>query len=98
MLVVQGDAFNRSQIATVLVVPLTSNLRLADAPGNVVLRTRTTGLPRDSVANVSQLITIDRQLLTERVGHVPRGLLELVLSGVDLVLGRERRDDHERSG
>jgi mRNA interferase MazF len=94
---VQGDAFNRSQIATVLVVPLTSNLRLAGAPGNVVLRTRTIGLPKDSVANVSQLITIDRQLLTERVGHVPRGLLELVLGGVDLVLGRERGGDDERS-
>jgi mRNA interferase MazF len=89
VLVVQGDAFNRSRIATAVVVPLTSNLRLAAAPGNVTLRARATGLPKDSVANVSQLIAVDRQLLTERVGQLPRGLLDLVLSGVELVLGRE---------
>lgn len=89
VLVVQSDAFNRSRIATVVVVPLTSNLRLAAAPGNVLLRPRSTGLPKDSVANVSQIITVDRQLLTERTGHIPRGLLNVVLSGVDLVLGRQ---------
>ena len=89
VLIVQGNAFNRSRIATVVVVPLTSNLRLADAPGNVPLRRQATGLPKDSVANVSQVITIDKSLLTERVGHVRAGVLQLVLAGIDLVLGRE---------
>ncbi len=89
VLIVQSDAFNRSRIATVVVIPLTSNLRLANAPGNVVLRARATGLPKDSIANVSQIITIDRQLLTERTGHIPQGLLQAVLLGIDVVLGRE---------
>lgn len=89
VLVVQGNAFNRSRIATVVVVPLTSNLRLAEAPGNVLLRRRATGLPKDSVANVSQVVAIDRDLLTERVGQTTTGALRLVLSGIDLVLGRE---------
>ncbi len=89
VLVVQGDAFNRSRIATVMVVPLTSNLRLVEAPGNVSLPARATGLPKDSVANVSQLIAVDRQLLTERVGHVSRGLLQTVFAGIDIILGRE---------
>jgi mRNA interferase MazF len=86
--VVQGDAFNASRLATVVVVPLTSNLRWASAPGNVLLAATRTGLPRDSVANVSQLVAIDRSLLTERVGHLSGDELELVLAGVDLVLGR----------
>jgi mRNA interferase MazF len=89
VLIVQGNAFNRSRIATVVAVPLTSNLRLASAPGNVSLRARATGLPEDSVANVSQIVTVDRGLLTERTGHVSQNLLETVLSGIDLVLGRE---------
>jgi mRNA interferase MazF len=70
--VVQGDALNRSRIATVVIVPLTSNLRWADAPGNVSLSRRNTGLPKDSVANVSQILALDRDLLTERVGKLPR--------------------------
>jgi len=86
--IVQGDAFNRSKIATVICIPMTSNLRWADAPGNVLLPARTTGLGKDSVANVSQIIAVDRSILTKRVGHLPRRLLELVLLGVDLVLGR----------
>ena len=88
VLVVQGDAFNRSAIATVVVVPLTSNLRWADAPGNVRLSARSTGLPRDSVANVSQIVALDRTAVTERVGHISSAKLELVLRGIDLVLGR----------
>ena len=88
VVVVQGDAFNRSRIATVICVALTSNLRWADAPGNVVLSARLTGLSKDSVANVSQLVTLDREALTERVGALPRRKLELVLLGVDIVLGR----------
>jgi len=89
VLIVQGDAFNRSRIATVVAVALTSNLRLAVAPGNVTLRARATGLPKDSVANVSQIVTVDRDFLTERTGHVSQSLLKTVLSGIDLVLGRE---------
>jgi len=89
VLILQGNAFNRSRINTVVAVPLTSNLRLANAPGNVSLPARATGLPKDSVANVSQIVTIDRRLLTERTGHVSRNQLEAVLSGIDLVLGRE---------
>jgi len=88
VVVVQGDAFNRSRIATAVCVTLTSNLRWADAPGNVLLSTRTTGLPKDSVANVSQLVTLDREALTERVGTLPAKTLELVLLGIDIVLGR----------
>ncbi len=88
VVVVQGDALNRSKLATVVCVPLTSNLAWADAPGNVVLRARTTGLTKDSVANVSQIVAIDRTLLRDRVGRVPQSQFELLLAGIDLVLGR----------
>src|SRR3954454_21537262 len=87
--IVQGDSFNASRIATTVVVPLTSNLRLSAAPGNVVLNAERTGLPNDSVRNVSQILTIDRSLLTERVGRLAASDLQLVLGGIDLVLGRE---------
>ena len=87
--VVQGDSFNASRIATTVVVPLTSDLRLAAAPGNVLLPSTRTGLPKDSVANVSQIVSIGRSLLTERAGHLSADDLQLVLSGIDLVLGRE---------
>ena len=88
MVVVQGDALNRSRIATVICVPLTSNLRWAGAPGNVLLSPRLTGLPKESVANVSQIVAVDKALLTERVAKLPRAKLELVFSGIDVVLGR----------
>lgn len=88
IVVVQGDPFNRSAIGTVVSVPLTSNVRWADAPGNVRLAARSTGLRRDSVANVSQIVTLDRTILTERVGKLSRSKLDLVLSGIDVVLGR----------
>jgi len=88
VLVVQGDALNRSRLATVVCIPLTSNLRWADAPGNVRLPARSSGLSKDSVANVSQIVTLDRALLTERVGRVSKKQLQLVFAGVDLVLGR----------
>ena len=90
VLIVQGNAFNRSRIATVVVVPLTSNLRLADAPGNVLLRVRATGLSKDSVANVSQIITIDKSLLGKRAGHLTEAALDAVLDGIGVVLERER--------
>ena len=88
VVVVQGDALNRSRLATAVCVPLTSNLRWADAPGNVLLAARTTGLPRDSVANASQVVALDRSLLDERAGRLPPAKLELLLSGLDVVLGR----------
>ena len=88
MVVVQGDALNRSRISTVVCVPLTSNLRWAKAPGNVLLSASVTGLPKDSVANVSQILTLDKSLLTDRDGKLPWRKLELVLSGIDVVLGR----------
>ena len=88
VLVVQADAFNASRIATVVSVPLTSNLKWADAPGNVLLRSRETGLDRDSVANVSLMVAIDKGQLDERVGHLPRGTLDRVLAGIGVVLGR----------
>jgi mRNA interferase MazF len=88
VVVVQGDAFNASSLRTVVCVVLTSNARWAEAPGNVLLIARATGLPRPSVANVSQLLTLDRTALTERVGRLSGSNLELVLSGIDVVLGR----------
>jgi mRNA interferase MazF len=88
VVIVQGDSFNASRISTAVVVPLTSNQRLATAPGNVALDAATTGLPKDSVANVSQIVAIDRELLTERVGQLADADLQLVLAGIDLVLGR----------
>ena len=88
VVIVQGDAFNASRISTAVVVPLSSHQRLAAAPGNVALPASRTGLPKDSVANVSQIIAIDRQLLTERVGRVPGTQLDRILAGIDVVLGR----------
>jgi mRNA interferase MazF len=88
VVVVQGDSFNRSALRTVVAVPLTSSVRWAGAPGNVRLTARATGLPRDSVANVSQIVTVDKSILTERVGKLSPAKLELVLSGIDVVLGR----------
>jgi len=90
VVVVQGDDLNRSRIATVVCVPLTSNLKWALMPGNVHLTARATGLPKNSVANVSQVLTIDRQLLIERVGRLSGAKLDSIFSGIDVVLGRER--------
>ena len=86
LLIVQADSFNRSRIQTVLAVVLTSNLRLLDAPGNVLLPARAAGLPKDSVANVSQLITVDRDFLAEPVGKLTPKLLRQVDQGLRLVL------------
>ncbi len=88
VVIVQGDAFNASGLATVPVIPLTSNLRWAAAPGNVLLAAERTGLPRESVANVSQIVAVDRRVLSERVGHLAETELALILAGIDLVLGR----------
>jgi mRNA interferase MazF len=88
VVVVQGNPLNRSRLATVVCVPLTSNLTWADAPGNTLLPTRATGLPKDSVANASQIVAIDRSFLTERARRLGRKPLAQILHGVDVVLGR----------
>jgi len=84
--VVSSDPFNRSAIRTVTVVPLTTNLRLARAPGNVLVQEGTAGLDRDSVANVSQIVTVDRSELRERLGTLPQQLLAQLDNGLRLAL------------
>jgi len=86
LLIIQSDDFNRSRINTVIAVVITSNLRLAEAPGNVVLSKKDTNLPKKSVANVSQLITVDKSFLAERVGKISSTKLVEVEAGVRLVL------------
>jgi len=88
VVVVQCDDLNRSRIGTVVCVPVTSDLRWADAPGNVRLLSSVTGLPKDSVANVSQIVAIDKRVLIDRVGKLPRAKLGLLLAGIDTILGR----------
>ncbi len=86
VLIVQSNDFNDSAIRTSICAAITSNMRLADAPGNVRLTCRVSGLPQDSVINVSQLITLDKQMLTENVGRLPAQLLRDVEAGIKLVL------------
>ncbi len=86
VLIVQSDDFNRSRIRTVISVVLTTNLRLADAPGNVLLKKEDTSLSRDSVANVSQVITLDKAFLTEQVSRVGDRIMMSVESGLRTVL------------
>lgn len=88
VVVIQGDSLNRSGIATVVCVTLTSHTGWAGAPGNVFLPARLTALPKDSVANVLQIVTLDKGILTERVGKLSRKKLDLILAGIDIVLGR----------
>jgi len=83
---VQSNEFNDSAIRTMICAVITSNTRLADAPGNVRVTRRVSGLPHDSVINVSQLITLDKQLLTEVVGRLPAPILGDVEAGIRLVL------------
>jgi len=86
--VVQGDALNRSHLATVVCVPLTSNLRWASAPGNVLLDAIATGLQRQSVALAAQVVAIDRSLLQEKTGELTSRDLDQILTGIDIVFGR----------
>jgi mRNA interferase MazF len=86
--VIQGDALNFSRLQTVICVPLTSNLTWSEAPGNVSLPEKYTGLSKTSIANVSQIVTLDKALLTERTGKLPQKQLDLIFSGIDTVLGR----------
>lgn len=86
VLVVQGDAFNRSRLRTTVCVVITSNTRLLDAPGNVLLPAGDTGLQRDSVANVSQLVTLDEDYLIEKVGALPARVMKQIEAGLRLIL------------
>ena len=86
LLIIQSDDFNRSKISTIIAVVISSNLRLVDAPGNIQLSRKSTGLPKKSVANVSQLITIDKSFLTERTGALTPELLREVEAGIRLAL------------
>lgn len=86
VVLVSSDAYNGSAIRTVVAVVLTSNLRLADAPGNVRVRAREAGLPKESVANVSQVITVDKAFLVERVGQLKPQTLDQIADGLRLVL------------
>ena len=86
VLVVQADSFNRSRLPTVLGVVLSSNLRLLDAPGNVLLPHKATGLPKDSAAVVTQVVTLGREFLTERMGRIPPRYMAQVDAGLKLVL------------
>ncbi len=86
VVVIQCDALNRSRISTVVCVPLTSNLKWADAPGNVLLKAKVTGLPKDSVANVSLIIALDQTELSECVGKLMRRHIGVVLNGIMVLL------------
>jgi mRNA interferase MazF len=87
VVIVQTDEYNRSALRTVIAVVLTTNVRLANAPGNVLLRSHQTGLPKDCVANVTQLVTADKSFLSECVGHLSGALLARIEDGIRQALG-----------
>src|SRR5207247_7403063 len=86
VLIIRSDGFNRSRLHTVIAIVLSTNLRLVDAPGNVLIPAKASGLRKDSVANVSQVITVDREFLIELVGRVRGQFLKDVENGLRLVL------------
>ena len=86
VLIVQANEFNRSKIHTIIAAVITSNLSLASAPGNVHLGPRSSGLPKESVVNVSQLITIDKRFLTERIKSIDQHAMQEVDAGIRLIL------------
>jgi mRNA interferase MazF len=90
VLIVQSEPFNRSQIRTVVGVVLTSSMRLLDAPGNTLVSAKASGLPKDSVANVSQLVTLDQGALRDRMGRLSRAAMQRVDDGLRLVLSLGR--------
>lgn len=87
VLIIQSDAFNQSKINTVICIVLTSNIRLAQAPGNILLQIKESNLPKDSVVNVSQIITLDKSFLSECAGSVSEKIMAKVEMGIKLVLG-----------
>ena len=86
LLIIQSNDFNKSKISTAIAAVITSNLRLAEAPGNVAIPAKRSKLPKDSVVNVSQIITVDKSLLTERIHHLPNNIITQVDEGLRLVL------------
>ena len=86
ILILQAEPFNRSRLRTVVGIVVTSNTRLLDAPGNVLLPAKAVGLPKDSVANVTQFVTVDRDYLDRRAGKVPSKTMARIEAGVRLVL------------
>ncbi len=86
VLIISANEFNESKIDTVVCAALTSNVRLAAAPGNLLVKRRETGLPKDSVINVTQLLTVDKRFLTERIRPLPLKLMQSVESGLRLAL------------
>jgi mRNA interferase MazF len=86
LLVIQSNDFNQSRISTVIAAVITSNLRLVDAPGNVLLSKKESGLPKKSVVNVSQLITVDKSFLTEKICNIGTLKLKEVEAGIRLVI------------
>ena len=88
VVIVQSDHLNRRRLATVVCVPLTSNLKYAEAPGNVLLSARAAGEPKDSVANPTQIVSLDKELLTGRIAKLGKNALASILSGIDIILGR----------
>ena len=87
VLIIQTDHFNKSLISTTIAVVITSNLKLAHAPGNILLPKTQTKLTKDSVANVSQLVTVDKHFLNKKIGVLNKSLFQQVESGIQLVLG-----------
>ena len=87
VLIVQDDGFNESRIRTIVVLPITTNLRLSDAPGNVLLKKRESKLNNDSVIIAAQLYAIDRSRFREKISKVSREIMEKVEAGMKLVLG-----------
>jgi len=86
LVILQSNAFNESNIKTVIAAVITSNLNLADAPGNLLLTPKKSKLPRKSVINVSQLITVDKDFLTEKVSYLPVSIIDKIDDGIRLVL------------
>lgn len=86
ILIIQSDSFNVTRISTIVAIVLTSNMMLGRAPGNVALPKKETGLPKDSVANVSQILTLDKSFLTECIGILPEFFFRKVEAGLRLVL------------
>lgn len=86
LIIIQSNDFNNSNINTIIAAVITTNIHLADAPGNVLLSTKKSKLPKKSVANISQLITVDKSFLTEKVYTLSNKVMEQIDSGIRLVL------------
>jgi len=90
VLIIQNDFFNRSRINTTIVIPLTTNLILADAPGNILITKNQSKLKRDSVITISQIEVIDRQRLIEKITRIDRTIIEKIENNMMFVLGINR--------